>query len=76
MKNIVKKIAAYIVCKELRKIRLFTGSYDATNGNQVYMYGILSVIEFISYMVSEEYCDKLVEEFSTNMMISEEQADE
>lgn len=37
-----------------RGIGLFTGTFDAKNGNEKYMYGINAVMEFLAYESSEQ----------------------
>lgn len=36
-----------------RDIGLFLGTFDAKNGNQDFMYGIFTLMEFIAYECSE-----------------------
>ena len=49
----------------------FQGNYDSKNGNKEFMYGILTVMEFISYEVGVEDFDNV---FIKNMVKSEEKA--
>ena len=53
---------------------LFKGCYDAKHGNNSFMYGICTVMEFISDKVSPEAYDKFSTDFVTNMNKSEERA--
>ena len=50
---------------------LFQGKYDSKNGNKDFMYGILTVMEFISYEAGMEDFDNV---FIKNMIKSEERA--
>lgn len=50
---------------------LFQGNYDSKNGNKDFMYGILTVMEFISYVAGVEDFDNV---FIKNMIKSEERA--
>lgn len=56
--------------KEMSKCNLFIGKYDAKNGNEDFMYGVLAVMEFLTYMISEEYGMKFSEMFFENMIDS------
>lgn len=49
----------------------FVGKYDATNGNKHFMYGIETVMEFISYKAEQEDFDNL---FLENLGKSEKRA--
>lgn len=53
---------------------LFKGCYDAKHGNNSFMYGICTVMEFITDKVSPEVYDKFSTDFVTNMNKSEERA--
>jgi len=48
-----KEEAFKTVLEELKKIRLFTGLYDARKGNDQFMYGVQMVMEHIAYMAGE-----------------------
>lgn len=50
---------------------LFRGIYDAANGNKKYMYGISTVMEFIAYHAGDDIYDKFSNEFTENMIASE-----
>lgn len=50
---------------------LFVGKYDATNGSEMFMYGISTVMEFIAYKVGEEQGDDFNYLFTKNMLKSE-----
>lgn len=56
-----KTEAFKIVYDELKKVPMFTGKYDAINGNEDFMFGICTVMEYIAYEVNEP----TYEEFST-----------
>lgn len=53
---------------------LFKGCYDIKHGNNSFMYGICTVMEFIADKVSSEIYDKFSTEFVINMNKSEERA--
>ena len=49
----IKKFAFKIVLAELRKIEMFSGHYDALNGNDHFMDGIWTVMEVIADRAGE-----------------------
>ena len=53
---------------------MFRGHYDAKHGNNSFMYGICTVMEFIADKASPEIYDKFSTEFVKNMNKSEERA--
>lgn len=62
-----------IVFNDMTKkgLNLFQGNYDTKNGNKDFMYGILTVMEFISYKAGvEDFGDVFIK----NMIKSEERA--
>ena len=42
------------VYKELMDCKLFSGTYDARNGNERFMHGIATVMEYIAERIIEE----------------------
>lgn len=60
-REILKKII-----ENMRKCGLFAGKFDAKNGNVNFMYGIETVMEYLTGLISEEYHDELEKEFMTN----------
>ena len=57
--------------KKMQNIDLFIGKYDAKNGNEKFMYGICTVMEFIANEISEETYEKFYDKFLKNMIDSE-----
>ena len=49
---------------------LFIGKYDAKNGNEDFMYGIQTVMEFLAYTVSDDFGEKITKKFTQNMIDS------
>lgn len=47
------------------------GHYDARNGNQHFMYGILTLMEYMSMQVDDDTYDFVTAEFIKNMVESE-----
>ena len=62
------------VIEDMSECGLFCGRYDAKNGSKQFMYGISVVMEYLAYLVSEEYGDQIESEFLKNMKKSEESA--
>ena len=60
-----------IVLEDLCKINMFTGKYDAKNGNKYFIYGIWAVMEYIACKIDEETQDELNSMFCDNMEVSE-----
>lgn len=60
-REILKKIV-----ENMRKCGLFAGKFDAKNGNVNFMYGIETVMEYLTLLISDEYHDELEQEFLTN----------
>ena len=48
---------------------LLVGKYDAKNGNEKYMFGVDTVMEWIAYKVSEVQGDDFSELFTKNMVV-------
>lgn len=66
-----KKVVEKIV-NEMTENGLFSGQYDAKNdGSRQIMYGINVVIEYLAYLVSNEYGAKISNAFIENMIKSE-----
>lgn len=60
-REILKKIV-----ENMRKCGLFAGKFDAKNGNVNFMYGIETVMEYLTGLISEEYCNEYQKEFINN----------
>ena len=50
---------------------LMIGKFDAKNGEEHFMYGISTVMEWIAYKVSDEVGDEFSDLFIKNMIESE-----
>ena len=57
---------------EMMKCPMFRGEYDAKNGNEDFMYGISTVIEYLAYRVDDEFYQHVSDTFIHNMVKSEE----
>ena len=53
---------------------MFIGEYDAKNGSAEFMNGIGTVMEYLAYLVSDEYGAKFEDIFLKNLIKSEERA--
>lgn len=53
---------------------LLVGKYDAKNGNEKYMFGVDTIMEWIAYKVSEAQGDDFSELFTKNMVESQKKA--
>ena len=51
------------IIEEMRECKMFEGHYDAKNGQPEFMYGISTVMEYLAYMVSDEYGDSFSNTF-------------
>ena len=71
----IKRLAFRITLAELKKISLFCGKYDAKNGNEHFMNGVWTVVEYIAYGASERCGDELNQLFLDNLISSEEKAE-
>lgn len=60
------------IIEKLQENKLFTGIYDAENGNASFMYGILTALEAVAELQSEEYANEVQMKFFKNMSDSEE----
>ena len=62
------------VVENMSECGMFCGRYDAKNGSKKFMYGIGTVMEYLAYLVSEEFGEQIDSEFLKNMKKSEESA--
>jgi len=52
----------------------FNGNYDAENGNENFMYGILTVMGYLAFLVSDDYGYEFENKFIENMIKSEKKS--
>ena len=64
-KKVIKK-----VIDGMAECGLFCGKYDAKNGSAEFMYGISTVMEYLTYLVGEEYSAEFQDTFLKNMIKS------
>lgn len=70
----MKRVSYKIVFDDLMECPLFRGKYDAKNGNESFINGIWTVMEYIACNVSEDVGDKFNNEFAENMTKSKNEA--
>ena len=58
--------------EEMSACDLFIGKYDAKHGEDSFMYGICTVMEYLAYKVSKEYGDEFSNMFMKNMIDSKD----
>lgn len=75
IKNVREEAFLYVL-NELKKCELFTGKYDARNGDEHFMHGIATVMESIAYSVSDDVGYAFSVLFTENMTESEEKVAE
>ena len=59
------------IIEKLQENKIFTGIYDAENGNASFMYGILTALCAVATLQSEEYANEVQMEFFKNLSDSE-----
>ena len=64
-KRVLEKIT-----NQLRTCNRFNGIYDAKNGNEHFMYGIETVVEYLAINISDEYYEEFCDTFTKNMLKS------
>ena len=65
-KQVIKKV----VDKMVAGGGLFAGNYDARNGNEDFMYGISTTMEYFAHLVDENYGIEFSDKFTMNMLKS------
>ena len=51
---------------------MFRGEYDAENGDESFMYGIATVMEYLASCVDDTFCQEVSDIFTYNMAKSQE----
>lgn len=65
-----KKVVQKVV-DGMAECGLFYGRYDAKNGSAEFMYGISTVMEYLAYLVGDDYGAEFEDTFLKNMIKSE-----
>lgn len=69
----IKKLAFRIVLAELSKIKLFSGCYDAVNGNEHFINGVWGVMDVIADKAGKY--DEFEDRFLKNVLESQAKAE-
>ena len=72
--NQKEMIVVEMVVDEMTECGLFCGCYDAKNGSAEFKHGIATVMEYLAYLVSDEYGAKISNAFIENMIKSEKKS--
>ena len=59
------------VIDDMQNCELFCGKYDAKRCDPHFMYGIDTVMEYLAYLVSDDFGDDFSQKFIENMIKSE-----
>ena len=57
---------------EMMECSIFRGEYDAKNGNESFMYGIATAMEYLASRVDDTFYQSVSDEFMRNMVKSQE----
>ena len=57
---------------EMMECPMFRGAYDAKHGNESFMYGIATVMEYLASLVDDTFCQEVTDIFTHNMVKSQE----
>ena len=71
-----KKTLKKILDHMRKQCPMFNGVYDAKNAKAEYMYGLELPLEYLTYMVSEDYYNEFDETFTKNLIASKVRAKE
>lgn len=59
---------------EMMECSLFRGEYDAKHGEESFMYGIATVMEYLALKVGEDFYQEVSDIFAKNMVKSLDKA--
>ena len=57
---------------EMMECPMFRGEYDAKHGNESFMYGIVTVMEYLASLVDDTFYQEVSDVFTHNMAKSQE----
>ena len=57
---------------EMMECPMFRGEYDAKHGNESFMYGIATVIEYLASLADDTFYQEVSDAFTHNMVKSQE----
>ena len=61
---------------EMMECPMFRGEYDAKHGNESFMNGIATVMEYLASLVDDTFYQKVSDTFTHNMVKSQEEEEE
>ena len=66
----------YKIVADIMNHNIFNGTYDAKRGNKHFMYGISTMLEFLTnYTKNDAFIEYIQDEFLNNMIKSEKKVD-
>ena len=68
------KLGVTHLLEKMADCDLFIGRYNAINGSEEFMYGILTVMDYITNQLNEDIADAYDNMFLSNMIESEDEA--
>ena len=57
---------------EMMECPMFRGEYDARHGNESFMNGIATVMEYLASLADDTFCQEVSDTFTHNMAKSQE----
>ena len=61
---------------EMMECPMFRGEYDAKHGNESFINGIATVMEYLASLVDDAFCQEVSDLFTHNMVKSQEEEEE
>lgn len=61
---------------EMMECPMFRGEYDAKHGNESFINGIATVMEYLASLVDDTFCQEVSDIFTHNMVKSQEEEEE
>lgn len=61
---------------EMMECPMFRGEYDAKHGDESFMNGIATVMEYLASLVDDTFCQEVSDVFTHNMVKSQEEEEE
>ena len=61
---------------EMMEYPMFRGEYDAKHGNESFINGIATVMEYLASLVDDTFCQEVSDIFTHNMVKSQEEEEE
>ena len=61
---------------EMMECPMFRGEYDAKHGNESFINGIATVMEYLASLVDDTFCQEVSDIFTHNIVKSQEEEEE